>query len=43
MVRGGGNDMLVKIEGLFKSLGSLRNVLILPRKALFFSMKITLN
>jgi len=27
----------------FKSLGSLRNVLIFQRKALFFSMKITLN
>ena len=27
----------------FKSLGSLRNVLISERKALFFSMKITLN
>ena len=27
----------------FKSLGSLRNVLIFERKALFFSMKITLN
>jgi len=27
----------------FKSLGSLRNVLIFQRKALFFSMKMTLN